>query len=105
MPKITIDAGACGETVEASAECEDGRVVKFTIGVCCEHVERMKPALELEPLDAFSLMKGFEVSPIYQSAAKCLPHVTCPVPSGFHKLVELSAGLAVPADVTMKIEG
>mgnify|MGYP007063821427 CR=1 FL=1 len=104
MPKINICAGQCGETVDASAECEDGRYVKFSIGKCCEHVEKLKPFLESEPIDAFTELRNFESSLIYEKSGKCLPHVTCPVPSGFLKLIELASGMAVASDVSIKIE-
>jgi len=104
MAKIVVTAGACGETVEATAKAVDDRYANVKIGKCCEYVERMKQALEAEPLDGYKLMKGFAASEIYKSAGVCLPHVTCPVPAALHKLVELELGLAVAADVVIKIE-
>lgn len=104
MRKVQICAGVCGETVEATAEKVDNRRVKLKIGKCCQFIERMKPELEKEPLDAYQLMNTISSSRIYQSASKCLPHVTCPAPSGLHKLIEVEMGLAVPVDVSIKIE-
>ncbi len=104
MAKVVVNAGVCGEIVEATAESDDERYVKIKIGKCCEYVERMKAELEAEPLDAYKLMTNFESSLIYKSANKCLPHVTCPVPSALHKLIEIATGMAVAADVTIKIE-
>lgn len=104
MAKVVVIAGVCGETIEASAESIDKRYVKIKIEKCCEHVERMKLALEKEPLDGYRLMTNFENSQIYKSANFCLPHVTCPVPSALHKLVEVALELAVPVDISIKIE-
>lgn len=104
MAKIVVNAGACGEIIEATAESDDERHVTIKIEKCCEYVERMKAELEAGPLDAYKLMTNIEGSLIYKSANKCLPHVTCPVPSGLHKLVELATGMAVASDVTIKIE-
>lgn len=36
-------------------------------------------------------------------AAKHLRHAACPVPAGIIKAVEVAAGLALPADATIKI--
>ncbi len=104
MAKVIVNAGVCGEIMEASAESVDKRYVKIKIGKCCEFVERMKPALESEPLDGYKLMTTFESSDIYKAANKCLPHVTCPVPSGLHKLIEVALDLAISVDVSIKIE-
>jgi hypothetical protein len=103
MNKVSVFAGICGELVEATAESEDGRHVKITITQCCKHVARMKAKLENGPLDGFELMRSIKTSQIY-AAADCLPHVTCPIPSALHKLVEAELGLAIPMDVTIKFE-
>ncbi|MDH5509994.1 MAG: hypothetical protein OEZ32_06510 [Nitrospinota bacterium] len=102
--KISVFAGACGERVEAIAESVDDRYVVLTITQCCRHVEKMKATLENGPLDGFELMRNIRKSLIYDAAGACLPHVTCPVPSALHKLVEAELGLAVPVDVTIKFE-
>ncbi|MDH5638570.1 MAG: hypothetical protein OEZ04_08765 [Nitrospinota bacterium] len=104
MKKISVFAGVCGEKVEATAESVDGRHVKISITRCCVHVEKMKATLENGPLDGFELMRNIRKSQIYDAAGECLPHVTCPVPSALHKLVEAELGLAVPVDVTIKFE-
>jgi len=104
MNKVVICAGVCGETVEATVESVDGRHVRLKIGKCCKHVERMKPMLEKEPLDAREVISNLRLSPVFDVANKCLPHVTCPVPVGLSKLIEIEAGLNVPVDVSIKFE-
>lgn len=104
MKKIIIESGVCGEKVEVTADSQDGRHVTVRVGKCCQFIERMKPDLEKEPLDAYRLMSNILNSPIYQSASRCLPHVTCPVPSAIHKVIEAEAGLAVPVDVKITFE-
>ncbi|MDH4185329.1 MAG: hypothetical protein OEV92_13960 [Nitrospinota bacterium] len=104
MKKVSVFAGACGETVEATAESADGRHVDLKITQCCKHVARMKAKLENGPLDGYELMRSLRTSQIYDVAGQCLPHVTCPVPSALHKLIEAELGLAVPVDITIKFE-
>ena len=104
MNKISVFAGVCGEKVEATAHSEDGRHVKISITHCCKHVARMKAKLENGQMDGYELMRSIKTSPIYGAAGDCLPHVTCPIPSALHKLVEAELGLAVPVDVTIKFE-
>jgi len=41
---------------------------------------------------------------VYRAAAACRLHAACPVPSAILKAIEVSAGLALPADVHMAIE-
>ncbi len=102
--KVVICAGVCGETVEATVESVDSRYVRLKIGKCCKHIERMKPMLEGEPLDARKVISNIRQSPIFDAAQKWLPHVTCPVPVGLSKLIEIEAGLNVPVDVSIKFE-
>jgi len=104
MKKIVVDAGVCGEKVAATAESPDGRHVKINITKCCRHMVQMKEMFSNGPLDGYELMRNIETSKIHIAADKCLPHVTCPVPTALHKLVEAELGLAVPVDVTIKFE-
>ena len=41
---------------------------------------------------------------VYRAAAICRLHAACPVPSAILKAIEVSAGLALPADVHVSIE-
>ena len=40
---------------------------------------------------------------LYELAPQCLAHPACPVPSGIVKAIEVEAGLALPADVSIKV--
>lgn len=40
---------------------------------------------------------------VWELAAKHCPHAACPVPVGILKAVEVEAGLALPADVSIEI--
>jgi hypothetical protein len=47
---------------------------------------------------------NFMENPVYIAAAKHYKHAACPVPSGIVKAIEVACGLALPKDVSFKIE-
>ena len=76
--------------------------VLLTIESECEAVQRL--AAELTQADPFREVTFSGAGPLtLQLAAKYLPHAACPVPVGIIKAVEVAAGLALPADATIKL--
>jgi hypothetical protein len=74
----------------------------FTLAITsdCEMVERLgKEIPELDFMDAF---KRLPENPAYKKAASCLKHVSCPVPCGILKALEVEAGLNVPKDCVIQ---
>ena len=68
----------------------------------CPHV--LKAREELQSVDAYAeLFKKPAETRVYEALSKHLPHVTCPLYSGFLKAIEVAAGLALPKEVTIKI--
>ena len=68
----------------------------------CKAIQRL--AAELPAVDPFRefTFRG-EGPATFQAAAECCSHAACPVPVGIIKAVEIEAGLALPADVTIKL--
>ncbi len=99
MTKVTIKAGICGFNTVVIAEKEKKKV-RLTIITECEMVRAM--AEELKELDIMTAFTGFLNNPVYRAASKHLRHVTCPVPSGILKALEVEAGLALPMDVSIE---
>jgi hypothetical protein len=61
-------------------------------------------AEELTQVDPFKEISFRGEGPLtLRLAAKHCRHAACPVPIGIIKAVEIEAGLAVPADVTIKL--
>ncbi len=102
MKKVSIQAGSCGAIIEAEAEAVDDRYVNIRITKCCEHIEKMRPVLEGEPIDAFATLAPLGSSVVYKSGIKCIPHSSCVVPSGLHKLIEAEMGLSTDAYTAVK---
>jgi hypothetical protein len=68
----------------------------------CDAVQRM--AAELTQVDPFQEITFRGKGPLaLQLAAKHCTHAACPVGVGVIKAVEVEAGLALPADITIKL--
>ncbi len=103
MAKVTVDAGICGFTTTITTTSDDGSIVAISYESECPHVIKAKD--ELTNVDAYEeLFRKPAETAVYQALAKHLPHVTCPLYSGFLKAVEVAAGMALPKDVSMTIE-
>ena len=68
----------------------------------CKAIQRLAAELtQVDPLREF-ILKG-EGPLTLQLAAKYCNHAACPVPAGIIKAIEVEAGLALPAEVTIKL--
>ena len=100
--KAEINSGICGFTTTVTARADGFRGVMLTIESGCSAVQRLAEQLpEVDPLQEVTFRGKGPV--IFRAAADCLRHSACPVPTGIIKVVEISAGLALPADVTIKL--
>jgi hypothetical protein len=104
MAKVEIDAGICGmkTTVWATADSEPYRC-KITIESDCDAIQKIGEHLpEVDALQEISLRRG-DGPQVLQKGKELCYHSACPVPAGIIKAIEVAAGLALPADVSMKI--
>ena len=101
MARAEINAGICGFKTVVETEY-DGMECKVKITSECEAVRKL--AAGIETVDPFQEM-SFRGNPkTYEKGLQCLHHAACPVPAGIIKAIEVAAGLALPADVSIKIE-
>jgi hypothetical protein len=103
MTRITLDAGACGFTVVIKAKESGDRRCRIELVSPCEMAKELNEELknrEFGP-EVFSSIVDSEINRL---SAKHIRHTSCPLPSAILKAIEVEAGLAVPKDVTMKIE-
>lgn len=97
-----IKSGVCGFTVRATAHSEDAVHVALNIESDCPNYQKV--AEELREVDAFQeLFVDKREGLIWKTCARYSPHVSCPVPVGLLKLIEVSAGLALPQTVSIEI--
>jgi hypothetical protein len=80
---------------------QDGRCV-LAIDSDCDAVQRLAAELtEVEPFQEISFRRG---NPhVLEAASTHCRHAACPVPIGIIKTVEVAAGLALPADVMIRL--
>ena len=97
---MKINPGACGLITTVEVRKKDARVFMLELRSDCEMIQKLGETLpELSMTDCF---KRILDSIVYKQASACLKHVSCPVPSGILKTLEVEAGLAVAKDVSMK---
>ena len=102
MTKILIQPGACGMPATVEVKKKGKKTFTVTITSECEMVGKLGNELpELDFMDAFKRLLD---NPVYTKGAGCLKHVSCPVPTGILKALEVEAGLAVPRDVSIVFE-
>lgn len=100
---VTVDAGACGFSTRIEARPRADGLVDLRIESECENVRSLGG--ELRELDPMTVLAGaVKDGPVLACAARHSMHHACPVPVGIIKAVEVAAGLAPPADATIKVE-
>jgi len=75
---------------------KDKNTYAVTVTSECEMVAKL--AEEIPELDFMDAFKRLLENPVYKKGAACLKHVSCPVPCGILKALEVEAGLNVPKD-------
>jgi len=101
MAKAEICPGICGFKATVHTRM-NGSECTVKIESECKAIQRLAAELtQVDPLREF-ILRG-EGPLTLQLAAKYCNHAACPVPSGIIKAIEVEAGLALPADVTIKL--
>lgn len=96
MTKIRIQPGTCGMPVIVEVQKIDRETFSVSITSECEMVGKLAKVMPVLTLtDAY---KSLLNNPVYTKGASCLRHVSCPVPCGILKALEVEAGLNVPKD-------
>ena len=101
MAKAEIFAGNCGFSTQVEAEM-NGQKCELKITSECAAIQRMAEELiEVNPYQEISFRRA--MPKIHEIGIKHCTHAACPVPVGILKAVEISAGLALPADVAIQL--
>ena len=96
-----VNGGICGFQTRIEAACDDGQNVTFCITSGCEKVRKFADRLrQREPVDAYAeLGAGLDDSIIAAATGCCCG---CVVPAALLKAMQVSAGLALPCDATIR---
>ena len=95
-----MDAGSCGFITKIEVLKVDARLVKVVVSSDCEMITEWGE--ELISLDWGQCLRNFVDSPVFQCSSKHIGHVACPIPVALIKAMEVEAGLALPANVTIR---
>jgi len=104
MVKTTIKAGICGFTTIVTAHSDDMQNVTFQIESNCQNIQRL--ASDFPAVDSYDeIGAGFD-NAIHRKARENLRGCCsgCVVPSGIYKSMQVAAGLALPAPISIEIE-
>jgi hypothetical protein len=107
MAKVTVLAGVCGMRTEimTTAEQQYGPV-SVRIESDCPHIRKIAEALAAGEVDPLKEITYRGEGPLtLRLARQYSPHPACPVPSGIIKAIEVAAGLALPKDASIRVEG
>lgn len=102
MAKGTIEAGVCGLKTFVTVEEKDGMNYSLKVESECPAYKDLD-----QRLSEVSMMAGFDPvgqGAIYEACREKCKHGACPVPMGIVKVTEVAANMALPADVSVKIE-
>jgi hypothetical protein len=102
VAKAEVKAGVCGFISRIEAR-NDGAVCRLRIESDCAHVRKLADRLtEVDPFREITY-RG-EGPRTLRVASETCRHPACPVPAGILKAIEVEAGLALPADVSITVE-
>ena len=97
-----ICSGICGFTTTVQATIVGPDRVALVIESDCEAVRRLAEELAtVSPIQEIAFRGPGPLT--LRMAAEYLRHAACPVPAGIIKAVEVAAGLALPADVSIRL--
>ncbi|MBW2594180.1 MAG: hypothetical protein JRE58_14505 [Deltaproteobacteria bacterium] len=100
MAKAEIFAGICG--FNTTVEVKVNGSCDISIDSECQSIQKLGASLKhVNPFEEISF-RG-EGPATLRMATKHCAHAACPVPAGIIKAVEIAAGLALPADATIKL--
>ena len=104
--RVEVDAGICGFHTDIRASSEDSQYVTFEVASECEKIRGLADALKAKgPIDAYQEISAEGQSVIMATVRQCLKGCCagCAVPVGIFKGMQVSAGLALPKDINIKI--
>ncbi|MCR6544462.1 DUF6951 family protein [Dehalobacterium formicoaceticum] len=102
MAEACISAGICGFETTVSVEDLGDYQFKLKFITKCPNIPKM--AADIETVNVMDELFKKGESKVLNAAVKHLPHVSCPVPSGTLKALEVTAGMALPKDASITIK-
>ena len=102
MIKVEVFSGICGFTTRIEVEKKEQYVAICKMEGQCPNCSKVAAILAEEPLNVMDELFRKGQSKVIAACQSNLPHVSCPVPAGILKALEVGVGLALPADASIK---
>jgi len=104
MAKAEIDAGVCGYVTHVNGLSDDQQNVTLEVNSSCEKIDKLGQMLqEHGHIDAYQEIglgaEGVLLRTVREALTGCC--AGCAVPVGLFKVLQISAGLALPKDITI----
>ena len=104
MTVLEVFAGVCGFKTVIKADPKEKYSAVCTLETGCPNLKKVGEALGDEPLDVMTELFAKGESKVITTCTANLPHVSCPVPAAILKALEVSVGLALPADPVLSFK-
>lgn len=101
MTEVEVFAGICGFKTIIRMENLGKHKARCVIETGCPNHTKVAKTLETITLNAMDELFRKGKSQVMQACQGTIPHASCPVPAAILKVLEVDAGLALPADVTI----
>ena len=102
MIKVEVFSGICGFTTHIQVEEKEKYVAMCKMEGQCPNCSKVAAILSEGPLNVMDELFRKGQSKVLDACRANLPHVSCPVPAGILKALEVGVGLALPADASIK---
>jgi len=101
MTKVFVNPGVCGfETIIWAIR--SGDVVRLQIKSECKEINKLANTLTRISLKELRNAKSFSINKINENAARCISHLSCPIPCAIFKAIEVELELALKKNVTIE---
>ena len=102
MTKVEIFSGICGFTTRIEVEDQKNYTALCRMEGECPNCSKVATILAEGPVNVMDELFKKGGSKVMAACQSNLPHVSCPVPSGILKALEVGVKLALPADASIK---
>ena len=102
MIKVEVFSGVCGFTTRIEVEETDRYVALCRMEGQCPNCNKVAALLAEEPINVMDELFRKGKSKVIEVCRTNLPHISCPVPAGILKALEVGVGLALPSDASIK---
>ena len=102
MTKVEVFSGICGFTTRIEVEETEKYVAILRMEGECPNCGKVAAVLAEGPLNVMNELFRKGQSKVIETCRANLPHISCPVPAGILKALEVGTKLALPADASIK---